>query len=239
MKLTTSADYTVADQRRMTKARRYFEWQYQLANPQLGRRILEIGAGIGNFTQHLLDRELVVAIDAQPECIAQLRRRFSNRTNLVSMIMDVEAPEFLGLKPLLIDSIACLNVLEHIQNDDLLLSRMREILSPGGRLVLISPACQALYGPIDRQLGHYRRYSSRLLIEKAVHAGLTPNILRYMNLVGALGWWVNAKLLRRIEQSESQIAFFNSAIVPIFSRLEAIIHPPFGQSLFAVLEKPK
>jgi 2-polyprenyl-3-methyl-5-hydroxy-6-metoxy-1,4-benzoquinol methylase len=222
----------------MTRARRYFEWQYQLANSKLGKRVLEIGAGIGNFTQYLLERELVVAIDVQPECIAQLQRRFSDRINLISKTMDAEDPEFLSLKVLRIDSIACLNVLEHVKNDDLLLLGMGEILPPGGKVVLILPAFQALYGPIDRNLGHYRRYSKRLLAEKAAHAGLAPKILRYMNSVGAIGWWVNAKLLRMTEQSESQIAFFDSAIVPVLSRLEEAVHPPFGQSLFAVLEKP-
>jgi len=61
--------------------------------------------------------------------------------------------------------------------------------------------------------------------------------LRYFNSVGWFGWWVNARISRKTEQSEEQIRFFDSRIVPLLSRLEAAIEPPIGQSLFAVLEK--
>jgi hypothetical protein len=58
-----------------------------------------------------------------------------------------------------------------------------------------------------------------------------------MNTVGCLGWWFNAKVLRRTEQSEHQIRVFDNLIVPVLSRLESAVPPPFGQSIFAVLEK--
>jgi hypothetical protein len=58
-----------------------------------------------------------------------------------------------------------------------------------------------------------------------------------MNAIGFFGWWTNAKVLGRREQSEDQIAIFDRYLVPVMSRIEAVIPPPFGQSLFAVLEK--
>lgn len=237
MTLSTTTEYTVADQQRMTKARRYFEWQSRLSAEQLGHRVLEVGSGLGNFTQHLLDRELVVALDVEQECVARLRKRYRDCPNLKAIAMDALDPAFLKLKEFSLDSIACLNVLEHIRDDRLMLARMQQILPAGGRVVLIVPAFQALYGPIDRNLGHYRRYSKASLSETALSAGLRPRILRYMNSVGLVGWWINARVLKKTEQSESQIALFDSAIVPLLSRLESFVEPPFGQSIFAVLEK--
>jgi hypothetical protein len=61
---------------------------------------------------------------------------------------------------------------------------------------------------------------------------------RYMNVVGFFGWWVNARVLKKTEQSEQQIAVFDSLLVPVISRVEAAVPPPFGQSIFAVVEKP-
>jgi hypothetical protein len=67
--------------------------------------------------------------------------------------------------------------------------------------------------------------------------GLRVKKLRYMNVAGFFGWWLNARVFRREEQSEAQIGFFDRMVVPVASRLEALIAPPFGQSIFAVLEK--
>ncbi len=176
----------------MTRARRYFHWQFRLAEEQLGQRVLEVGCGLGNFTRLLVDRELVVAIDVEPECIAKLRRSLDGQSNLVALHMDVTAPEFLHLAKHGLDSIVCLNVLEHVRDDRQALCNMHAVLRPHGRVVLIVPAFQGLYGPIDRNLGHYRRYSKESLTALADFAGFEPVTLRYLNSFGFLGWWWNA-----------------------------------------------
>ncbi len=74
---------------------------------------------------------------------------------------------------------------------------MAAVLPAGGRIVLIVPAFQALYGPIDGLLGHYRRYSKKSLREVAERAGVIPERLRYMNFVGFFSWWFNSHILKR------------------------------------------
>ena len=235
--ISVSSGYTVADQRRMSQAKRYFAWQSDLSKAQLGRRVLEVGCGLGNFTERLLDRELVIGIDIDPNCIAHHQSRFAGQPQIRSQVLDAFDPAFLRLRDERIDSIVCLNVLEHIEQDQTVLERMQQVLPPGGCVVLMIPAFMALYGPIDHHLGHYRRYTRAGLIETASRAGLRPRLLHYMNTVGFFGWWLNSKL-RRQEQSEAQIATFDNYVVPVMARLEGWVRPPFGQSLFAVLEKP-
>jgi SAM-dependent methyltransferase len=235
--ISVSSDYTVADQQRMTQAKRYFAWQSDLSKAQLGRRVLEVGCGLGNFTERLLDRDRVIGIDIDPNCIEHHRARFARQPHIESRVLDALDPAFLDLRREAIDSVVCLNVLEHIEDDLTVLQRMQQILPPGGRVILIIPAFMALYGPIDQHLGHYRRYTRRGLIATAEKAGLRPRLLHYMNTVGFFGWWLNAKMKRQ-EQSEAQIATFDNYIVPVMARLEGWVKPPFGQSLFAVLEKP-
>ncbi len=235
--MTVSSEYTVADQQRMTKAKNYFSWQSDLSKAQLGRRVLEVGCGLGNFTERLLDRELVVGIDIDANCIRHHQERFAAQPHIRSRVMDAHDPEFLALREERIDSIVCLNVLEHIERDEFVLNQMQRILPSGGVVVLMIPAFMALYGPIDHHLGHYRRYTRAGLAETARRAGLRPRLLHYMNTVGFFGWWLNAKTGRQ-EQSEGQIATFDNYIVPVMSTLERWVKPPFGQSLFAVLEKP-
>jgi SAM-dependent methyltransferase len=222
----------------MTRARNYFAWQHRLVTKELGRRVVEIGCGIGNFTGLLLDREAVAAVDIEPACIERLRERYPEQANLYPVcagLGDAEVPE---LDHFQADSCVCLNVLEHIEDDIGALQRMAGWLIPGGVLVLILPAFPSLYGPIDRQLGHCRRYTKRSVLRLAEATGLEVRTSHYMNPIGFFGWWINAHILRREAQSEAQIEFFDRFVVPVSSRFEASVHPPFGQSLFVVLRKP-
>jgi ubiquinone/menaquinone biosynthesis C-methylase UbiE len=236
--LAADPDYTVRDQERMTAATRYFAWQSRMAAREVGRRTIEVGCGIGNFTATLADRELVVGLDVEASCIDKHRERFAGYSNIRSEVMDAGSAQFASLASHRPDSVVCLNVLEHISDDRTALANMASVLGPGGRVILIVPAFAALYGPIDARLGHHRRYSKRGLSELAAAVGLRVRTLKYMNTVGFIGWWVNAKMVPREAQSEAQIKLFDRAIVPVMSRLEAMIPPPFGQSIFAVLEKP-
>jgi len=222
----------------MAQAANYFAWQGRLVAPELGRRVIEVGCGIGNFTRMLLDREMVLAVDVDLACIERLRLRYANSPNLRTSVCEPSSGAFAGLARFHPDSCVCLNVLEHIEDDSRALEAMASVLVPRGVIVLLVPAFQALYGPIDRNLCHRRRYRRNALAGLAHRAGLRIEKLHYVNAIGFFGWWMNAHVFRREAQSERQIRIFDRCVVPWVSRLEAIAPPVFGQSLFAVLRKP-
>jgi SAM-dependent methyltransferase len=232
-----AAEYLRRDQERMRLAERYFEWQADLVGAVVGQRVVEVGSGLGNFTRYLLGRELVVATDVDGACTERLAARFPACGNLVVRTTDVQSDEFVSLASYRPDSIVCLNVLEHVEDDELALNHMHAILPEGGRAVLIVPAFAALFGPIDKLLGHYRRYSRKAILRLAGATGFRVTKLRYMNSIGFFGWWVNARIFRKTEQSEAQIKLFDRWIVPPLRRVETLLPPPFGQSLFMILEK--
>lgn len=232
------SSYTLEDQERMTRAVNYFAWQHRLVIRELGRRVIEIGCGIGNFTRLMLDREAILSIDAEPGCIERLRQRFPNQPNLTAAACDVLAPEFSDYRSFRADSCVCLNVLEHIEHEREALRRMRDVLLPGGAIILLIPASPSLYGPIDELLGHHRRYTRASISRLATEAGLELQTSYYLNAVGFFGWWINSHILRKSAQSASQIEMFDRYVVPVMSRIESVIRPPFGQSLFTVLKKP-
>jgi SAM-dependent methyltransferase len=236
--LQPSTEFTLEDQRQMTRAKNYFAWQSRLVLRELGQRVVEVGCGIGNFTGLLLDRELVIALDREEACVESLRERFPRRANLIALICQPGSETFRDLARYRPDSVVCVNVLEHIEDDVAALRAMAEILAPGGAIVLLVPAFQALYGPIDRNLGHYRRYRRGSVSRLAGAVGLEVRKLHSVNAVGLFGWWVNARVLKRETQSDGQIAVFDRWMAPVFSALEGAIAPPFGQSLLAVLRRP-
>lgn len=222
----------------MAHAKNYFAWQSRLVIPELGQRVVEVGCGLGNFTRTLLDREAVIALDGERECIERLVERYPNRPNLHALVCDAASEAFSSLARFHPDSCVCLNVLEHIADDRKALAAMASILAPGGAIVLLVPAFQALYGPIDRHLGHYRRYNRASIAQLAQATGLLIARLHYVNFAGFFGWWLNSHIFRREAQSRAQIAIFDACLVPILSRIESWVRPPFGQSLFVVLRKP-
>jgi SAM-dependent methyltransferase len=230
--------YILADLEMMAQARNYFAWQRRLIAPHLGRRVLDVGCGVGNLTGRLLDREAVIAVDKDPECIARLTRRHGHRSSLVAVVADATAPEFAALARFGADSCLCANVLEHIWDHRKALGAMVEAIAPRGTVVLLVPAFQALYGPIDANVGHYRRYSRRALVDLAESAGLRIEAVRCVNLPGLIGWWLNARVFRKQAQSERQIAFFDRYLVPAVSLIENLVPPPLGQSLLLVARKP-
>ncbi|MGA3025801.1 MAG: methyltransferase domain-containing protein [Bryobacteraceae bacterium] len=236
-RLHSPRQWKLEDLERMTRAKNYFAWLNRLAARELGQRVVEVGCGVGNFTATLLDREAVIAVDNDPACLDRLRGRFPNHPNLYLSAADASDDAFLEVARFHPDSCACLNVLEHIEDDAGALRNMATVLEPGGVVVLLVPAFPALYGPIDRNLGHWRRYRRGELASLAEAAGLRLRRARYMNTIGFFGWWVNARLLRRDTQSAGQIELFDRYLVPLMSRLEDLAPPPFGQSLFAVMEK--
>lgn len=222
----------------MAQAKNYFAWQGRLVTPELGRRVVEVGCGLGNFTRTLLDREAVIALDGERDCIERLLERYPNRPNLHAFVCDAASDEFSSVAQYRPDSCVCLNVLEHIADDRKALTAMASVLTPGGAIVLLVPAFQALYGPIDWNLGHYRRYNRAAIAALAQAAGLLIAKLHYVNFAGFFGWWLNSHVFRREAQSQAQIAIFDAWLVPILSCIEGRARPPFGQSLFVVLRKP-
>lgn len=227
----------ISDLETMSAATNYRNWMYRRLTPYLGKRILEIGAGIGNFTELLIDRELVVATDNYPPCIDYLNSRFGERLKAPPMLLDasdVIGSNFHGYE---FDTIVCLNVLEHIRDDEKALSEMYEILVPQGRLVLLVPAFQFLHGTVDKALGHFRRYTRKDLLPRMTKAGFFIERSFYMNVIGMAGWFWNNRIIKRVEESGVQIGIFDRYIAPTAEMAERIFHPPLGLSLIAIGRK--
>jgi SAM-dependent methyltransferase len=221
----------------MAGAKNYRGWMYRRLAPYIGRRVLEIGAGIGNFTKLLLDRELVVATDNYQPCVDYLSSHLGEKLKAPPILLDAAGDIGSELKRYEFDTIICLNVLEHIEDDLRALSQMRELLVSQGRLVLLVPAFQFLYGSVDRSLGHYRRYTRKDLLPIMQQAGFTIERSFYMNVVGMAGWFWNNRIINRTEESEKLIGIFDRYFAPVAEVAERLVPPPTGLSLIAIGRK--
>jgi glycosyltransferase involved in cell wall biosynthesis/precorrin-6B methylase 2 len=220
---------------RLRRVRRYNEWVWSLLAPWVGDRVLEVGCGVGNFTRFLRDREHVVATDSNEQYLELLRNGFERFDNVEVRHVDWEDPGLDGLRDRRFDTILCLNVLEHIENDDGALATFASLLAMNGRLVLQVPAMRALYGEIDRAIAHVRRYEADELTAKLRAHGFEIEEVRYFNVLGILGWYLNSVVLKRrtVPGFQARLA---DALVPLL-RLEQQFRPSRGMALLAVGRK--
>ncbi len=220
---------------RLSRAERYNRWMFEQLAPWLGQRVLEIGAGIGSFTRFLLDRPLALATDLNPRYLRILANTFERHTRVEVAPLDLRTFDPAPLAARGIDTVVCLNVLEHVEDDRAALRRLHDALVPGGRLLLLVPAHPRLYGPIDRAVHHFRRYGRADLVGRLEEAGFHVERTIFFNRLGVLGWFVNGTLLRRRRVPGLQVRFQN-LLVPLL-RAEARVPMPFGLSLIAIARR--
>lgn len=215
---------------------RYNHWIFEQIAPALGASVLEVGSGTGNITRFLAaDERQVMATDVVPNYRRMLAEQFADVPHVRVGQFDLDKaapPEFVSEQ---FASVVCLNVLEHIRDDCFALAEMGRVLAPGGRLALLVPAHQFLYGEFDRAVGHYRRYARRELKEKLQSVGFRVRSLRFFSAAATLPWLINGRLLKRDHLPPGQTNLANS-LVPLL-KLERLIGPPFGLSLIAIAEK--
>lgn len=235
----TQHDYAANDLEVIEAARRYADHIVRLFQPFLGRRILEIGAGIGTMSRRLVAAaDLVVGVEPNPNCLARLEAAMQGEPRFALKPCHLEECDLDELRRQRFDTVYCVNVLEHIHDDRAALATFRDVIEPGGHVLVYVPAIQAAYGPLDAELGHHRRYSKRDLAASFASTGLELRTLRYTNPIGLLGWMFNSHVAKARHHSLGQVQMFERLIAPWALPLERLIPPPIGSSLMAVGRRP-
>jgi SAM-dependent methyltransferase len=107
------------------------------------------------------------------------------------------------------DSVICLNVVEHVEDDATALRNIFNCLRPQGRAIILVPEGPSIYGTLDRVLGHYRRYTEEELKAKMEDAGFQVERILQFNRITRPGWYWNGRILRRRTFSRLQLWFFD------------------------------
>lgn len=221
---------------RMERLSRYARWQADLMKPYMGKKVFELGAGTGNMSRHYTGADRLWLGEISEPYRERLRERFASLDHIEVVALDLEQPELPAEIDESPDTLISTNVLEHIRNHEAALRFSFETLAPGGRLILLVPAMQSLFCRFDEGLDHHRRYDAPGLRKLLEQSGFIVDEIRYMNALGALGWWLNGKILQRKILPKNQLRLMD-LLLP-WVRLEYGFKLPFGLSLFAVARKP-
>jgi SAM-dependent methyltransferase len=216
----------------LNEARNYREALIREFGPALRGDVIEIGAGIGQITgllRQLPQVSRLLSIEPEAAFAARFRAAHPKSELVEGTIEHVPA----GAEW---DGILSINVLEHIDDDETELAACAKLLSARhGALCLFVPARPEIYAPIDKDFGHFRRYTRPELRRKLKAAGFAVERLSYFNCVGYFAWWFNFCLLKKREFEVAKVRAFDRLIFPVVHALESsVIRPPFGQSLLAI-----
>ena len=221
----------------MSEAPKFNRWMADTIAPFAGTRVLEIGAGMGNMTRQICPRrKLYIATDLDSEHVEHLRSVFRHRPAVQVASLDATKKEdFLPFQNRL-DSVVCLNVLEHIEDDAGTLERIRTVLEPGGRLILLVPNDPRSYGSIDKAIGHYRRYTQPGLKALLESAGYDLEQMLEFNRVSTPGWRFTGQVLKSTTLSPAGLRMFDK-FVWLWRKIDRKL--PWGPtSIIAIARRP-
>jgi SAM-dependent methyltransferase len=222
----------------------YVGWILQGFATHLQGRVLEVGAGTGNFSARYVDTvDESVLLEPAQNLYPILAARFAgnHRVQLACGLLEdwLARPTAQGGydgRPF--DAAVMVNVLEHIADDAGTIGRLARVLRPGGKLLIFVPALRWLYGSLDAQVHHYRRYSRSKLTRAIERNGLEILSLQFFDLAGVLPWLVAGRVLRQRSFSASAALIYDRLVVPLAARLERWLPLPMGKNLLCVAQRP-
>lgn len=211
-------------------------WSSRL-RPHFGRRVLDVGAGIGGTARLFADLafEDYLALEPDPALVSRMLQIQGSgklpgalRTQ-VGTIADLPAGS-------VFDTVLYIDVLEHIEDDRAELARAESLLAVGGRLIVLAPAHSWLYSPFDAAVGHVRRYT-RETLAAVKPAGLRTERLFYLDSVGLLASLANRVFLRAAMPTAAQIALWDRAMVPASRLLDPVLAGSAGKTVVGIFSK--
>jgi SAM-dependent methyltransferase len=205
--------------------------------PYLKGKVVEVGSGIGQLARFFAEKsgkDNFTAIEPDSNFVNQFKQQYPELKIIEGNVFSID-PDFSC------NTIISVNVLEHIEDDVKELIRYREILKKNnGRLCILTPARPEIYSPIDKDFGHFRRYTIATLSDRLNKSGFLIEKIFYFNLPGYFAWWLNFKILRNRSFDLGKVVFFDRYIFRISHFLELILkRPPIGQSVIAIARSRK
>lgn len=219
-------------------------WQL-IKNKIKGKKILDIGCGSGHYVLEILkSKKEICAIDNSREMIELTNYLLSkNGFSEKAMLADVCKIKLNQFENKKFDSVLCLDVIEHIENDISALKSIIPLLSPNGILILSVPAIKRLYGKRDKHIGHYRRYSKKELKNKLSQNGFKIKKIFYWNFIGLIPFFIFEKILHlkinenfRYKKTATN-KIINFLLKNWLTKIENHIPMPIGLTLVSICEK--
>jgi SAM-dependent methyltransferase len=215
----------------MAEAKNYNKFLISLIgeNKELSKkRILDFGAGSGTYADMLKENGVSADCLEPDEVLYRQLQKKGYKT-----YKDINE-----LQPNSYDVIYALNVLEHIEDDEAVVTALTTALRKGGKLIIYVPAFQILFTSMDKKVGHFRRYRKKALSSHAQKASLKVNSLYYCDPLGfcaALAFKYIGNKDGTI--SSSAVKAYDKFIFPLSKATQPLFKKIIGKNVVLVAEK--
>lgn len=232
-------EYEGGDLEAMMLADHYYKWITSVIKPYVGKRIVEVGAGVGSFSKFTngLGPQQLILIEPSKSMYKILRKNtenFTTPTQLYNGYLHTYLKEIKAFKP---DTFLYINVLEHVKDDDTEIREVANLLNNDGRLIIFVPALMSLYSEFDKSIDHYRRYTKKDLKNLCEKHGLEVEKLKYMDMPGIVPWWFSFVLMKRTKLVPLLVKAYDSVCIPIIRLIETIVPVPLGKNVLIIAKK--
>lgn len=196
----------------LTGTPQYLNWIVSIVRPQLGDRVIEVGASLGSLSGMLMGKRLrYLAGEKEPLYFDSLRNRFLRTPNVeVREIAPEQAADFADLEGAF-DTGLCLKVLEYLDNPKLCLRNIHRTLASGGNLILMVPQGEAL-NSLDRNMAYRHRFSRSGLKETLEQEGFVVEKIQEINKMGRLAWAFFGGVLGQGQLNKLTLKIFDKTV---------------------------
>lgn len=203
--------------------------------PHVGGDVLDVGCGLGVNAPFLLNKDVRGYTFLEPDatlleqvCVKELLPATVHAEKACGTTAEVTNRRF--------DTVLYADVLEHIADDRMELTRAMDLLLPAGHLIILVPAFQFLYSPFDAAIGHHRRYT-KAMVRSRMPSGMRIVSMRYLDSAGMALSLGNRIILRNAAPDKAQIALWDRRVIPVSRWLDPLLGHRFGRSLLAVMQR--
>ncbi|MBW6451250.1 MAG: class I SAM-dependent methyltransferase [DPANN group archaeon] len=183
--------------------------------------VLDVGSGIGTYSKKLYSsvKGNLFLTDIDYKNLKKLENLFKNKKKVTIKKLDITSKKDIQSIKNKFDTIICLNVLEHIEDDLIALKNMSSLLSDTGQIILLVPAHNFLYNSLDIAMSHKRRYSKKSLKYLIHSTNLSIKCLFFYNFFSIFAWFINGNILKKRIVNKTAYSLFNK-LVPLLRLFE-------------------
>lgn len=182
------------------------------------RNFLEVGCGTGFVLSGIAISNSTIELSGSEIFLAGLSYASNRIPSAHFMQMDARHVPFVDE----FDAIGAFDVLEHIEEDEIVLTQLQRALKPGGVLLLTVPQHPWLWSASDEYAFHIRRYTRSEIERKVAKSGF--EVVRSTSFVTSL---LPAMMLSRTLQKQQKETFDPTS--------EFITNPLLNQSFYGLM----
>lgn len=214
------------------KAILWRKYLYFKTKTYFGKEVLEVGAGIGSFTEIYKSEEMNITLtELDPTNLRILKKKFQNVKGV-----SVEG-NFTKSYEKKFDTIIYMSVLEHIEDDtkeiDTALSKLKE----DGNLIICVPAHNYMYSQFDKEIGHFRRYNINYFKDLR-HANAKLIKCYMIDTMGWLMYFLNKIFFKKEKYpSPTKIFIWDKLFIPFTIAIDYLTFYKFGKNIISVIKK--